>query len=145
MLRALDRLADGGNTVLVVDHDLELMRAAEHLVEIGPGDGRDAGRLDAVGAVYEPAADPRSVTCPYLAGTAPQTVRDLRPVDDATPQLNLYVDALHNLRDLTAAFPMGRLTVVSGSGRSSLVLGSLVPALQTQLSGQPLPPQVECS
>ncbi|MFI6942474.1 AAA family ATPase [Streptomyces sp. NPDC050418] len=146
LLRALDQLADGGNTVLVVDHDLEIMRAAEHLIEIGPGAGRDGGRLDAVGTTAGLAADPSSVTGPYLAGTAPQLVRTQRPVDDTTPRLRLHVNDLHNLHDVAADFPLGRFTLVtgvSGSGKSSLVLDSLVPALEAHLAQGVLPAHVD--
>ncbi|MFH8293676.1 hypothetical protein [Streptomyces sp. NPDC018059] len=113
LLRALDRLADGGNTVLVVDHDLEIMRAAEHLIEIGPGAGRDGGRLDATGTVDDLAANPTRSPAPASPAPHPRRCTP-RPVDDSTPHIRLHVDHLHNLHDLGAAFPMGRLTLVTG-------------------------------
>ncbi|MEX3106258.1 excinuclease ABC subunit UvrA [Streptomyces sp. ST1015] len=145
LLAALNRLADDGNTVLVVDHDLEIMRAADHLIEIGPGAGRAGGTLDAQGTTAGLAADPRSVTGPYLAGTAPLTVRTPRRVDESCPRLRLHVTELHNLRDLSVSLPLNRLTLVtgvSGSGKSSLILDSLAPALRAHLAGSPLPDHV---
>jgi excinuclease ABC subunit A len=145
LIETVGQLADHGNTVVVVDHHLPLMRAADQIIELGPGAGSDGGQVIAQGTAAELARDPASVTGPFLAGTEPLRVRDLRPVTKQTGHIELTVNQLHTLRDLTAAIPCNRLTLitgVSGSGKSTLILDSLVPALRDTLAGRPLPEHV---
>ncbi|GAB2821660.1 excinuclease ABC subunit UvrA [Actinocorallia aurea] len=138
-------LADNGNSVVVVDHDVALLRAADHLIEMGPGAGRLGGTVTAQGTPTEVAADPASVTGPFLSGEAEPVVRE-RKGDEGDGRLSLTVGELYNLRDITVHIPLRRLTLVtgvSGSGKTALVLDSLVPALRRRLAGRRPPPHVE--
>ena len=129
MLAALAALRDGGNTVVVVEHDPEVMRRADWMVELGPGSGRDGGDLVYAGSVEERAAGPDSPTRAVLAGR----VLPRRSPRTPTGWLRLRDLRLHNLDGVDADLPLGVLTGVcgvSGSGKSTLVRGVLVPRLE---------------
>jgi excinuclease ABC subunit A len=134
LLETLRTLVARGNSVLVVEHDLDLVRAADHVVDMGPGAGARGGLVVAEGTPEEIARAPGSVTGPYLSG-----VRSIpTPAKRRKPQGEVIVrDAsLHNLQRVTASFPVGCLvavTGVSGSGKSSLVLGTLLPAARAHV------------
>jgi excinuclease ABC subunit A len=147
LLGVMDDLLADGNSVVMVDHDVAVLRHASHLIEIGPGSGADGGRIIAQGPVAAVEANPASRIGPFLAGTAKVRVRT--PV--AAPHLfdegsiRLTMDGLHTVKPLEVAIPQGRLTCitgVSGSGKTTLVLESLVVALKAALAGQPLPGHV---
>ncbi|MDD3676226.1 excinuclease ABC subunit UvrA [Thauera propionica] len=133
ILGVMTRLRDAGNTLVVVEHDPQVMVAADELLEIGPGPGERGGNIVTRGTPAEIAANPDSVTGPWLAGRKRIDVdRPPRPVDDATPRMTLVGARQHNLRDLTVGFPLQRLTCltgVSGSGKSTLIQDVLFPAL----------------
>ncbi|HQZ01515.1 MAG TPA: excinuclease ABC subunit UvrA [Thauera sp.] len=133
ILGVMTRLRDAGNTLVVVEHDPQVMVAADELLEIGPGPGERGGMIVARGTPAEIAANPDSVTGPWLAGKKSIDIgRPPRPVDVATPRLVLAGACLHNVRDLSVAFPLQRLsclTGVSGSGKSTLIQDVLYPAL----------------
>ena len=137
LISTLMRLREMGNTVLVVEHDEETMRRSDWIVDLGPGAGVKGGKVVAAGTPEEIARHPTSLTGKYLRGERRielpehrrQSVRDWLEVEGAR---------LNNLRNLTARFPLGIFTCVtgvSGSGKSSLVTGTLYPALARQLHG----------
>ncbi len=134
LLGTLGELRDLGNTLVVVEHDEQTMRAAEHMVEMGPGAGELGGELVAEGSVAEIVANEDSLTGAYLSGRRTVEVPTRRRA--GVGSLGLRVSALHNLRDVRAEFPLRSLccvTGVSGSGKSSLVVDALLPAARAQL------------
>ncbi|MFI5614158.1 excinuclease ABC subunit UvrA [Amycolatopsis sp. NPDC051903] len=140
--KTIDALAHNGNSVVVVEHDLDVIRTADWVIEMGPGAGRLGGTILAEGRPAELEKNKKSIIGPYLAGHA--TVgRPQRPPTNGHAAVT--VSSLYNLRDVTAAFPVGRLTAFagpSGAGKTALVLESLVPAARAQLAGEPLPGHV---
>jgi excinuclease ABC subunit A len=136
LIQAQLRLRDLGNSVLVVEHDRETMLAADHIVDMGPGAGVHGGRVLAQGSPEEIKNNPESVTGKWL-----QTTSVLIPTKRKAPgkkQLLVEHATLHNLQDLTVGFPLGLLisvTGVSGSGKSSLVVDTLLPHVREHLYG----------
>lgn len=137
LIRTLLRLRDLGNTVLVVEHDEAMMRAADHVIELGPAAGAHGGRLMAQGTPAEVMAARESLTGAYLNGSLKIGVETVRPdlLGPGQPNIWLTVNQAteHNLRAVNAAFPVGLLTCVtgpSGSGKSTLVNRVLMRALQ---------------
>jgi excinuclease ABC subunit A len=136
LLGLLKHLRDLGNTVLVVEHDVETMRAADWLIDLGPGAGVLGGELVAAGTPQEIVAVPESLTGQYLAGEL--AVRAPNGDRLRAPQgwLTLTGARLHNLKRIDACFPLGTficITGVSGSGKSSLITQTLSPALARRL------------
>ena len=139
MLRAL---RDLGNTVLVIEHDLSVIAAADWVVDFGPGAGRFGGRIVAQGTPADVAQTPESITGRYLAGTvriAPPPAR--RPAD--MPGLTIRGAKAHNLKNVTVHLPSRALTAVSGvsgSGKSSLLFDVLGRAARQRFYGATAPP-----
>ncbi|RMF45072.1 MAG: excinuclease ABC subunit UvrA [Planctomycetota bacterium] len=142
LIGSLRALQEQGNTVVVVEHDQAMMEAADVLVDVGPGAGRDGGQVIAVGPPAEVRQHPTSLTARYLRDELRvQRTTDRRaPVEGAS--LTLHGASLHNLKDVTLELPLGLLigvTGVSGSGKSSLIGQTLIPALKSHLGGHRRP------
>jgi excinuclease ABC subunit A len=140
LLDALARLRDRGNSLVVVEHDEETMRRADHIIDLGPGAGVRGGEIVAAGTLTELSQHPTSITGACLRDRPSHPARGTRrPVDTAAKGgwLTLHHAGLHNLADVTGRFPLGRFTVVtgvSGSGKSTLVKDSLFPAVTEALA-----------
>jgi excinuclease ABC subunit A len=135
LLDALDELVKQGNSLLVVEHDEETMRRASRIIDLGPGAGSRGGEVIATGTLDEIRAAKNSVTGQFLANPPPRPSRGTRRSlkDKDLRWLELKGAKLHNLQNIDVRIPLGRLTVacgISGSGKSSLLRGTLVPALK---------------
>jgi excinuclease ABC subunit A len=137
-------LVANGNSVVVVEHDLALIRSADWIIELGPGAGEHGGTIVSEGPADSLEADRRSIMGPFLSGRA-TVERDRSGRTVATGEIVIAVDRLYNLHDVTARFPVGGLAALagpSGAGKTALVLDSLVPAARAALAGLPLPEHV---
>ena len=142
-----DLLADG-NSVILVDHDTNVLKEADYLVELGPEAGAGGGRVIAEGKLEDVKQDPASVIAPYLTG---KKVIDTGKHVTAGEmfdlgEIRLETDAIHTVKPLQVRIPKGRLvavTGVSGSGKTTMILESLIPALEAKLNEQKLPGHVK--
>ena len=143
----MDDLVADGNSVLLVDHDTQILSHADWIIEMGPEAGARGGQVVAQGTVRQLEEDPASRIGPFLSARArPQTRRQLPPEElFAEGRIRLATDAIHTVKPLEVDLPKGRLTVVtgvSGSGKTTLILESLVPGLEALTAGKPMPPHV---
>ncbi|MCO8045419.1 excinuclease ABC subunit UvrA [Acinetobacter bohemicus] len=139
LLQTLIRLRDLGNTVLVVEHDEDAIRAADHIIDIGPGAGVHGGHIIAEGTYQELAENEDSLTGKYLSGKLKIEVPKKR-IQPPKPgeQIKLMGAAGHNLKKVDLTLPLGIMTCitgVSGSGKSTLINRTLLPLAATQLNG----------
>ena len=138
-----DLLADG-NSVLLVDHDAQILSRADWIIELGPEAGAEGGRVIAQGTVQDIEQNPDSRIGGFLSGASSVRLKQEIAQDRLFEKgiIHLSTDAIHTVQPLEADFPKGRLiavTGVSGSGKTTMVLESLIPALQAQLQGKKLP------
>jgi len=143
LLETLVHLRDLGNTVIVVEHDEEAIRAADFVLDIGPGAGVHGGRIVASGTPDEVIANPASITGQYLSGTKQIEVPVARTPQDPERQLVIRNARGNNLKQVDAAIPVGLLTCVtgvSGSGKSTLINDTLYAAVAKHLYGSNLEP-----
>jgi excinuclease ABC subunit A len=139
LLDSLQKLAGKGNTLLVVEHDEETIRRADHLLDLGPGAGTRGGHVVAEGTVDDLVRAPRSLTGRFLAHPLRHPLVPRRQVTRATPSLVVRSAQMHNLRKTRARFPLGRLAVVtgvSGSGKSTLARDVLHANMSVRTSKQ---------
>ena len=140
-----DLVADG-NSVILVDHDTQILREADWLIEMGPEAGSRGGQVIAEGTIADVEQDPASRIGPFLAGRT-RAVRERANTETlfAEGTLHLSTGAIHTVKPLEVDIPKGRLTAVtgvSGSGKTTLILESLVPGLAAATQGRPLPRHV---
>ena len=141
-----DLIADG-NSVVLVDHDTQILSESDYVIEMGPGAGSEGGRVLACGTVNEIGRNPVSKIGPFLSGKAGIAVREKCPAKAlfSNGRISLSTGAIHTVKPLEVDIPKGRLTVVtgvSGSGKTTLVLESLIPGLRARIAGEPLPEHV---
>jgi excinuclease ABC subunit A len=137
LLATLDRLRAKGNTLVVVEHDEDTIRRADHVIDLGPGAGTRGGQVVAQGTAIELARSGNSATGRCLAAPLQHSRSRRRPIDRDTPMIEIGGASLHNLRKVDARIPLGRLTVVtgvSGSGKSSLARDVLLRNLKRLLA-----------
>ncbi|WP_346679572.1 excinuclease ABC subunit UvrA [Enorma massiliensis] len=147
LLGVVDDLLDDGNSVVLVDHDVRVLRHADHLIEIGPGSGADGGSIIAQGTVEKVESSPATRIGPFLSGARSVRVRERAAASDmfVYGAVRLETGAIHTVRPLAVEIPRGRLTAVtgvSGSGKTTLVLESLIPGLRAAIAGEQLPAHV---
>ena len=143
----MDDLVADGNSVILVDHDTQVLAKADWLIEMGPGAGADGGEVIAEGTAADLAANPASRIGPFLTG---EPDRNLRPRASAEEMfekgsISLSTAAIHTVKPLSVRFPKGRLTAVtgvSGSGKTTLILESLIPGLSAAIEGKKPPEHV---
>lgn len=141
-----DLVADG-NSVVLVDHDTQILNESDYLIEMGPGAGSEGGNVIAKGSCQEVESNPDSIIGPYLKGqdvVVRERIEKEKIFDIG--RIHLSTDIIHTVKALEVDIPKGRLTVVtgvSGSGKTTLVLESLIPGLQASIAGKPLPKHVK--
>jgi excinuclease ABC subunit A len=145
LLHTLKQLRDRGNSVILVEHDLDTIRQADHLIDIGPGAGHYGGNVSASGSPDEISSKNETLTAQYLSGnktiSLPQNSRPMNPKH----LLSVSGAAANNLKNLDVNFPLGIFTVVtgvSGSGKSSLVVDVLQRVLEKELNGKMTKPGI---
>lgn len=141
-------LVDDGNSVILVDHDTRILGAADRIIEMGPGAGAAGGMVIAEGTVEELEHNPASKIGPFLSGDYDTRIRPQIPDAEIFDKgvIELKTRAIHTVKPLEVKIPKGRLTVitgVSGSGKTTMVLESLIPALNALKDGKDLPAHVE--
>lgn len=148
LLELVGELLADGNSVLVVDHDVQLLREADEIIEIGPGAGGDGGTVIAQGPVEQITAEPASRLAPFLDGREETVVREQTDAADMFEhgEIRLVTEPIHTVHALDVRIPRGRMSVVtgvSGSGKTTMVLESLVPALRAAINHRDLPEHVD--
>ena len=146
--RVFDDLVSDGNSIVLVDHDTQILRKADWLIEMGPGAGQEGGQVICQGSVDDVSASPQSVIGPFLKENCVRIFRERTDEEHVFDKgtIRLVTDRIHTVKPLDVRIPKGRLTMVtgvSGSGKTTLVLESLVPALESAWNHTPLPAHVK--
>lgn len=145
LIGVMDDLVSDGNSVVLVDHDTQVLRQADYMIELGPKAGKDGGTIIAEGTIPEIEKNPSSVIGGYLSGEKEIRIREKSGDIFGKGRIHLSTNAIHTVKPLEVDFLMGRLSVVtgvSGSGKTTLVLECLLPALEAVTGGTPLPATV---
>ena len=145
LIKVLRKLVAQGNSLVVVDHNVDIIKAADEIIEIGPGSGEAGGEILDQGTPVEIEKDSQSLIAPYLDGKANLMARKVSDKVNSE-QITFEVDHYFNLHDIKGGIPVNQITAVtgfSGAGKTSLILDSIVPAIKAQDKGQPLPKQVK--
>ena len=145
LLGVMDDLVADGNSVVMVDHDTQVLRHADYMIELGPKAGKEGGNLIAEGSIAEIEANPDSRIGAYLSGEKEIRVREQADDIFGLGRIRLSTNAVHTVQPLEVDIPKGRMTVVtgvSGSGKTTMVLECLLPALQAKINGVALPDSV---
>ncbi len=148
LLGTLTHLRDIGNTVIVVEHDEEAIRAADHVIDLGPGAGAHGGEIVAQGTAEQIAANPASLTGQYLSGTLRVDIPSERKAAADGRELRIFQASGNNLQGIDAQIPVGTLccvTGVSGSGKSTLINDTLYPVAARRLNNASLRPAAHAS
>lgn len=140
-------LIDDGNSVVLVDHDTQILSEADWIIEMGPGAGSDGGHVIAQGTVDDLTKDPDSKIGPFLADHPRAGLREQTSMEEMFDEgkIHLSTGTIHTVKPLEADIPKGRMTVVtgvSGSGKTTLILESLIPGLEAEIQGKKLPEHV---
>ena len=140
-------LIDDGNSVVLVDHDTQILSEADWIIEMGPGAGSDGGRVIAQGTVDDLTKDPDSKIGPFLADHPRASLREQTSMEVMFDEgkIHLSTGTIHTVKPLEADIPKGRMTIVtgvSGSGKTTLILESLIPGLEAEIQGKKLPEHV---
>jgi excinuclease ABC subunit A len=143
----MDDLVADGNSIVLVDHDTQVLRHADWLIELGPGAGAGGGEILAEGTTSDLSANPVSRIGPFLAETAQPLLRTRTAAEHLFDlgEIRMETDTIHTVKPLSVRFPKGRLTVVtgvSGSGKTTMILESLIPGLEAKTAGTKLPDHV---
>ena len=143
----MDELVADGNTVVLVDHDAQVLSHADWLIELGPEAGAGGGKVIAQGSVAEIMRNPNSMIGEFLSGESRVAVRERAEADQIFRDgaIRMETSQIHTVKPLEVSFPKGRMSVVtgvSGSGKTTMVLESLVPALEAEIAGKKLPDHV---
>lgn len=148
LVGVMNDLTDDGNSVLLVDHDTQILRNSDWLIELGPEAGAKGGEIIAQGTIEQIEHDDRSLIGPFLAAGKSEIIRHRASAEDMFEKgvIEMHTGQIHTVRPLDVRIPKGRMvaiTGVSGSGKTTTILESLVPALQTMVHGDKLPPHVK--
>lgn len=138
-------LVRDGNSVLLVDHDTQILKESDWLIEMGPGAGAEGGTVIAQGTVRGIGGNPNSVIGPYLSGAAAVDECLKRTAADLEDLIRMETGSIHTVKPLSVRIPKHQLTVitgVSGSGKTTMVLESLIPGLEALCYGKPMPSHV---
>lgn len=140
-------LVSDGNSVILVDHDTQILKEADWIVEMGPEAGANGGHVIAQGTIADVEANPASQIGPFISGKAETKLRSCAAKEELFVNGNIHLSTsqIHTVKPLEVDIPKGRLTVVtgvSGSGKTTLVLESLIPALDANISGHALPEHI---
>jgi len=143
----MDDLVADGNSVVLVDHDTQVLSHADWIIELGPDAGAAGGRVIAEGTVKDLKSNPASRIAPFLIEEGEENVllKASASIDSSSQSIHLSTGAIHTVHPLEVSFPKGKLSVVtgvSGSGKTTMVLESLVPGLEASLAGKALPSHV---